>query len=68
MPSYQIQPQIRQDARAGGRVGGGVVGTGSVGRIPGFAATAQAGSSPPVAGKVPLPPPAAVSEPGRVPT
>eukprot|EP00752_Nemacystus_decipiens_P009599 g8576.t2 len=43
-PPYQIQPQIRQDARAGGRAVGGV------------------------AGKVPVPPPAAVAEPGRAPT
>lgn len=67
-PPYQIQPQLQQDARAGGLVGGGALGTGSVARIPAFAATAQAGPSPPMAGKVPLPPPAAVAEPGRAPT
>lgn len=67
-PAYQVQPQTQQDARAGGRVGRGVAGTGGIARIPAFAATAQAGSSPPVAGKVPLPPAAAFSEPGRAPT
>lgn len=71
-PPYQIQPQFQQDARAGGRVGGGggggALGTGGVARIPAFAATAQAGSSPPVAGTLPLPPPSAVAEHGRAPT
>eukprot|EP00903_Cladosiphon_okamuranus_P009223 g8806.t1 len=67
MTPYHIQPQIQQGVRAGGRVGGGV-GTGSVAGMPAFAASAQAGSSPPVAAKVPLPPPVAVAEPGRVPT